>query len=175
MSVSDFIEIKPDKISDNVFKLIGDDWMLITAGKLDDFNTMTASWGGMGILWHKPVVYCFVRPQRHTFQFMEKYKDFTLTFFEEKYRDALKYCGTKSGKDVDKAKETGLIPYETKNGNVFFKQARLIIECHKLYYNDIDPLSFLDPGIIKNYPVSDYHRMYIGEIKSCLLTSEEIK
>jgi len=82
MSVSDFIEIKPDKISDNVFKLIGDDWMLITAGKLDDFNTMTASWGGMGILWHKPVVYCFVRPQRHTFQFMEKYKDFTLTFFD---------------------------------------------------------------------------------------------
>jgi len=164
----EFVEIKPVQITDNTFKLIGSDWMLITAGTLDAYNTMTASWGGLGVLWNKDVCFCFVRPTRHTYGFMEKADTFTLTFFDEDYRDALKFCGSHSGRDVDKAAKTGLTPVQSSSGSVYFNEARMVIECRKLYYQDIDPANFIDPSIDKNYSLKDYHRMYVGEIIKCL-------
>jgi flavin reductase (DIM6/NTAB) family NADH-FMN oxidoreductase RutF len=158
------ILIKPEEITDNVFKLIGSDWMLITAGTLQSFNMMTASWGGFGVLWHKPVCWCVLRPQRHTLKFLEKSAYFTLSFFDEKHRKALDYCGAKSGKDVNKMKESGLKPVETALKNISYEEARLTIECRKLYYQDIDPTHFIDPAIDANYPKKDYHRMFIGEV-----------
>jgi flavin reductase (DIM6/NTAB) family NADH-FMN oxidoreductase RutF len=156
---------KPDlnMIDENIFKLIGEDWMLVTSGNINSFNTMTASWGGMGILWNKPVSYIFIRPTRYTYGFIEKNNTYTLSFFSEKYRKALTLCGTKSGRDIDKAKEAGITPEETESGTVYFKEARLIFECRKLYFHDIDPSHFLDGSIQKMYD-NDYHRMYVGEI-----------
>jgi flavin reductase (DIM6/NTAB) family NADH-FMN oxidoreductase RutF len=141
--------------------------MLITAGDKDHFNTMTAAWGGLGFLWKKPAATIFIRPQRYTYEFVEKYEDFTLSFFDKKYLDVLKICGTKSGRDIDKMKETGLNPLFTAAGNVYFEEASLVIECRKVYFDDIDPERFLDPSLNKLYPVGDYHRMYIGFITSC--------
>ncbi|HBA53009.1 MAG TPA: flavin reductase, partial [Syntrophorhabdus aromaticivorans] len=103
-------EISPEMITDNTFKLIGKDWMLVTAGSEAAFNTMTAAWGGLGVLWDKKICFCVIRPTRYTYAFMEKSEDFTLSFFEERYRDVLTYCGTKSGKDIDKVTQTGLTP-----------------------------------------------------------------
>ena len=163
-----FKEIKPSEIGENAFKLIGTDWMLITAGSTSSFNAMTASWGGIGVLWHKNVCTIYVRPQRYTYEFLEKNDNFTLSFFSEKYKDALKLCGSKSGRDSDKIKEAGITPVETENGSVFFQEASLVIECRKIYYLDIDPENFIDPSIAENYPNKDYHRMYIGEILNCL-------
>jgi flavin reductase (DIM6/NTAB) family NADH-FMN oxidoreductase RutF len=163
-----FREIAPESIKDNVFKLIDKDWMLITAGTIDAWNTMTASWGGLGILWNKSVAFCFVRPTRHTYGFMEKHDRFTLSFFEEEWREALNLCGTRSGRDTDKAKETGLKPVSGAQGTVHFEQARMVLECRKLYFQDISPERFLDPSIDKNYPNKDYHRMYVGEVLRCL-------
>jgi flavin reductase (DIM6/NTAB) family NADH-FMN oxidoreductase RutF len=157
-------EIEPKQIEDNVFKIIDKDWMLITAGNRNSYNMMTASWGGFGILWGKEVCFCFVRPTRHTYDFIEKADGFTLCFFDEKYRDVLNYCGTKSGKDVDKMSYEKLTPEAGSYGNVYFTEARMVIECRKIYYQDIKPEQFLDRGIEKNYPLKDYHRMYIGEI-----------
>ena len=151
------------RIDENVFKLIGSDWMLLTAGMGKSFNMMTASWGGMGVLWNKPVTYIFVRPTRYTYEFIEKNKTYSLSFFDEKYRKALNLCGTKSGRDIDKVKESGLTPVVSENGIVHFKEAKLVLECTKLYYQDIDPAHFLDPAINKLYD-NDYHRMYIGQI-----------
>jgi len=164
----EFVEIKPEQITDNTFKLIGSDWMLVTAGTLDAYNTMTASWGGLGVLWNKNVCFCFVRPTRYTYGFMEKADTFTLTFFDEEYRDALTFCGSHSGRDVDKAAKTGFTPVQSGSGSVYFSEARMVIECRKLYFQDIDPANFLDPGIEKNYSQKDYHRMYVGEIIRCL-------
>ncbi len=161
--------IKPEDITDNTFKLIGNDWMLITAGNVEKYNTMTASWGGLGILWGKKVCFIFIRPQRYTYEFVESAKTFTLSFFDDSYRSALNYCGTKSGRDVDKAKETGITPLEDAPGMVFFKEARLYMECRKIYFQDINPANFIDMGIDKNYANKDYHRMYIGEIGNCYL------
>ncbi|HOP08452.1 MAG TPA: flavin reductase [candidate division Zixibacteria bacterium] len=161
--------IKPTDIPDNVFKLIGRDWMLVTAGTIDKYNTMTASWGGFGHLWNRDICWCVVRPQRYTFGFMEQADRFTLSFFTEEYRDALKFCGTKSGRDHDKATETGLTPFSTESGAVSFEQARLVLECRKDYIQDLDPRGFLDPKIHSEYPNKDYHRMYLGEIERCLM------
>jgi flavin reductase (DIM6/NTAB) family NADH-FMN oxidoreductase RutF len=166
--MSDFKQINVESITDNTFKLIDKDWFLITAGNKNNFNTMTASWGTFGILWHKPIVIAFIRPQRHTYQFAEKFDHFTTSFFDETYRETLKFCGTKSGKNVDKIKETGLSPAETKEGNIYFKEARLVLECKKIYYDDLKPEHFLVDHIQKNYPKNDYHRFYIGEIINCL-------
>ncbi|MDI6740526.1 MAG: flavin reductase family protein [Candidatus Edwardsbacteria bacterium] len=160
--------IDPGKININVFRLIEDDWFLLTAGNLKNWNTMTAGWGGFGYLWERPVAFGFVRPQRHTFLFTERFGHFTFSFFDRKYKKALQYCGSHSGRDGDKAKETGLVPAATKLGNVYFQQARLALECRKIYWQDIDPSHFLDLGLGKIYPKHDYHRMYVGEIIGCL-------
>lgn len=156
-------------IKDNAFKLIADDWMLVTAGTPESFNTMTASWGTLGELWNRKIAVCFVRPSRHTYQFMEREDIFSLSFFDEQYRDALNFCGTKSGRDVDKMAHTGLIPVASNHGTVYFEQARLVLVCRKLYIHDIDPGRFLDPKIEKQYPQKDYHRMYVGEILETLI------
>jgi flavin reductase (DIM6/NTAB) family NADH-FMN oxidoreductase RutF len=164
----DFREISPTQITDNPFTLIDKDWMLITPGTLDSFNTMTASWGGLGVLWNKSIAFCFIRPSRYTYGFMEKAQRYTLCFFDDTYRDALNFCGDHSGRDADKIAATGLTPVGAASGAVYFAQARLVLECSKLYFQDLDPDHFLDPAIEGNYRNQDYHRMYIGEIVRCL-------
>lgn len=157
--------ITVENLTDNVFHLIGRDWMLITAGVPHHFNMMTASWGGLGELWHRSVCFCFVRPQRYTFQFLEQYPAFTLTFFDERYRAALNFCGSRSGRDVNKAAATGLTPITGVTGAVYFAEARLVLECRQLYAQDLDPTGFRDPTVPQEvYPQHDYHRLYVGEI-----------
>ncbi|MEK7475351.1 MAG: flavin reductase [Candidatus Coatesbacteria bacterium] len=160
--------IDPAELTDNVFRMVHDDWMLVTAGTLSSFNMMTASWGGLGVVWERKVALCFIRPGRHTFGFLDRSPLFTLSFYDEAYRTALNLCGTKSGRDIDKAKESGLTPIATPAGGVAFDEARLILECRKLYTHDIDPARFLDPAIEEHYPKKDYHRMFLGEIVGCL-------
>lgn len=160
-----FKEIPVTELQDNVVQLIGEDWMLVTAGSIDSCNTMTASWGGIGHLWNMPVAFIFIRPQRFTYQFTEKEDYFTLTFFEEKDRNILNFCGSNSGKFVNKIKETGLTPLQTENGNVYFKQARLVIECQKVYADFLNYEGFIDKTIPETvYPKNDFHKMYVGKI-----------
>jgi len=158
--------VSPNTIKDNVFRLIGADWMLITSGTMDRWNTMTASWGGLGVLWGMDVSFCFVRDSRYTYEFMNDNDQFSLSFFDESQRAALNYCGSHSGRDVDKAAETGLVPVDL-DGTVAFEQARMIMVCRKLYRQDIDPALFVDPTLDTHYAEKDYHRMYIGEITGC--------
>lgn len=159
----EFKKISAYDLKENIFKLINKDWMLITAGERELFNTMTASWGAFGELWSKEVAICFIRPQRHTFNFMNKCKMFSLSFFDEKYRDALTICGSTSGRDTDKMEKSGLNPVFDGN-HIYFKEAKLILKCEKIYTDDIDPSRFEVESIDKIYPNKDYHRMFIGEI-----------
>ena len=162
----DWNSIPPAELEGNVFELIGSDWMLVTAGDQKGWNTMTASWGGIGVLWGRNVSFVFVRKSRHTYGFMENSGSYSLSFFTEKHRFALNYCGTHSGRDVDKAKEAGITPFPV-DGTVAFEEARLVVTCRKIYFQDIDPERFLDRTIARNYPDGDYHRMYVGEIVGC--------
>ena len=156
-----FSNIDPETISDNVFRLIGNDWMLITAGNMNSYNTMTASWGFMGILWNKPIAVCFIRPQRFTLGFVENNDYYTLSFFNEEYRKALEFCGSRSGRDTNKAEETGLTPVATQSGNITFSQARLVLECKKVYADTISENNFIVKELIsKNYPGKYFHRFF---------------
>lgn len=165
-----FNKLEPDSLNENVFNLIDKEWFLLTAGNIENFNTMTASWGGLGILWNRRVAICFVRPTRYTNNFMEESDHFTMSFFHDPAaRSILNYCGKYSGRDVNKIETTGLLPIKSQRDTVYFEQADLILECRKIYSDLIKPEAFLDNKIEKHYPLKDYHRMYIGEIVECLV------
>lgn len=151
-------------IKESAVGLFDDSWALVTAGNKESYNTMTASWGGMGELWNKDVCFIFIRPQRYTYEFTEREEYFTVSFYGEEYKNALTFCGRNSGRDCDKAKETGLTPVEIE-GSMTFEESRITLVCKKLYFQDIDPNGFVDASLDgANYKLKDYHRMYIGEI-----------
>ncbi|MBR7092028.1 MAG: flavin reductase [Clostridia bacterium] len=159
-----FTPVDPSALPDNVFDLIGRQWMLITAGDAGACNTMTASWGALGVLWNRPTAFIFVRPSRHTYGFVERCDTFSLCFFEESFRPALQLCGRVSGRDTDKIAAAGLTP-RFDGPAPFFDQARLVLFCRKVYQTDLDPAAFFTPDIAANYPGgTDYHRMYAGQI-----------
>ena len=160
----------PGSIADvkNPFDLIGKEKLLISAGSSSCWNTMTASWGTMGVLWSKNVLNVVVRPQRYTYQFLEQEAYFTVSVLESGREDAYRICGTLSGKDVNKVEKAGLTPFFQEDGTITFEEARLAFLCRKIYIQDLDPAGFLVPEIAKNYPENDYHRLYCGEIVSVL-------
>lgn len=155
-------------LNDNVFDLIGKEWVLITAGtKNGGFNMMTALWGCLGWLWNKPVAVIFVRPERYTHQFVEAGEYVTLSFLGNgsEAREIYNYCGSKSGRDSDKVQATGLRPVETETGGITYKQSRLTLECRKLYKDSIKPECFIDSSIEKWYgEKGGYHDVYVLEI-----------
>ena len=157
-------KISPEEIPGNAIKMISKDWMLITAGDKDKFNMMTASWGGFGVLYNKPVAICFVNPARYTYQLMESGDTYTLTFYTEAYRDALKYCGSKSGRDEDKVAGSGLEPIQMDSGAMAFKQAWMVVECKKLLSQSLSPDAIADPEEKAKRAAQPMHKMYIGEI-----------
>jgi len=163
-----FDHINVKQLISNPFKMIGDDWFLITAGTPQKFNTMTAAWGHLGVLWKKNTVTIFVRPTRFTNQFLQNNQEFSLCFFSEKYRKVLNYCGSFSGRDVDKIKETHLTPVFTESNTIYFAEAETVIICKKIYSDILKPGLFEDENIDKHYPMKDYHHLYIGEIIDCL-------
>jgi len=170
-----FVRISPDQFTINPFSLIGKEWFLATAGNKDSWNTMTAAWGGLGFLWNQPVTYTFVRYSRYTYEFMEQNSHHTLSFFDPTWKKALNFCGSHSGRDTDKAAETGLLPIpldsvEGVNGSsVGFSQASLIIISKKLYSGELSPDDFSSMEIHDVYPKKDYHRMYVGGIEAILV------
>lgn len=157
-------EINVRELKESPVKLIADDWSLVASGGREGFNVMTVSWGAVGELWGRDVVFIFIRPQRYTFKFMEKNDIFTLSFFGGEFKDALRFCGSNSGKDVDKAAACGLTPSFLKNGGVAFEEAKYTIVCRKLASQFIDPAGFADPSVESVYPDKDYHKIYVGEI-----------
>lgn len=164
-----FKEITPSEIANNPFDLIGKDWALVTSGNTDKFNTMTVSWGGVGIMWGKPVTYTFIRPQRYTFEFMEANGYFSMSFFDEEQRDVLKFCGSKSGRDYDKVKETGLTPAFTEDGVPYFEEAKLVLVCKKMYSQFLNEDCIEDAESVAKWYDNDYHKMYVSEITKVLV------
>lgn len=140
-------------------------WFLLTAGTYEDCNMMTVSWGSMGCIWDRPVVQIMVRPHRHTYQYTEKSDSFTLCGFQEKYREDLNILGTLSGRKGWKLAKTNLtLRPSVQVSAPSYNEASLILECRKIYFQDMNPAGFLDPAIEKNYQRNDYHRIYFGEI-----------
>jgi flavin reductase (DIM6/NTAB) family NADH-FMN oxidoreductase RutF len=159
------IDIK--KLNMNPVPLWKEQWFLLCAGdfKAGDFNAMTVAWGSFGVMWNKPFAQVVVRPGRYTYEFMEKYPDFTLSALPDSKKKALNLMGSKSGRDMDKIGAAGLTPFpSTRVGAPAFEEAELILECKTMYRNEMNPENFIDETIDGNYFRKDYHIIYYGEI-----------
>ena len=127
----------------NPFTAIGDDWMLVTAGDAASHNTMTASWGGLGVLWGAPVATCYIRQSRYPKEFVDGSDLFTLSFLDPAvWRRQLSYLGRVSGRDEDKIKAAGLTPVAV-DGTPTFAEARLTLVCRKAYATYLGPEGFV--------------------------------
>ena len=169
-----FIEISPLEITDNFIRAIGQEWMLITAGDAVQCNTMTASWGFVGQMWGRPAAMVVIRPSRHTRRFVEENERLTLSFFEERYRDALRYCGSHSGRDGDNFAASGLTVVRTDAGTPAVGEARLVLECRKMYVGELRADGFLQPELLERwYPDRDLHYCYIVEIERAFVRRAE--
>lgn len=158
-------KVAVDTLNPNVFQAIGKQWMLITAGDRTDCNTMTASWGGLGVLWGQPSATAYIRPQRYTREFVDREGYFTLSFLPEAYRKSLSYCGSHSGRDGDKWAASGLTPAFTEDGVPYVAQAELVLVVKKQFCQRMDPDCILDKAAEEKwYPQKDYHYIYIGQI-----------
>lgn len=162
-----FTKVNPTEIDFNPFSKIGGDWMLLTAGTKDSFNTMTASWGGVGVMWNKNVLTAVVRPSRYTCEFMDREEYFTASFFSPENKDALTFCGRHSGRDTDKVAETGLTPVFL-DGAPSFEQAKLVLVCKKLYRFPLDKDGITEKSVLSNYKEDELmHIAFVGEIVGC--------
>lgn len=164
-----------NKLAVKIHHLWKEQWLLLTAGDLaqNDYNGMTVAWGSLGVMWNKPFAQVVVRPQRYTFEFIERHDSFTLCAFPREYRDALNLMGSRSGRDIDKVAASGLHPQKAqKVAAPVFEEASLALECHKIYWQDFQPEHFLTPEIERNYPTQDYHRIYFGEVLAASATGE---
>lgn len=164
-----FTEINPELFEQSPFKLIGKDWMLITAEKDGKMNTMTASWGGFGVMWGKNVAYIVLRPQRYTKEFVDQSDTFSLSFLDNSFKTTLTYLGTKSGRDEDKITNSKLTVLHSED-IPYFEEANIAVLCKKLYAQDYKPECFITPELNEKwYPEVDYHTLYIAEITKILI------
>ena len=147
----------------DIFSQFDKKWALLTAGNKDSFNTMTISWGGAGTLWSKPVVTTYVRTSRLTHDFMDREDYFTISFFPEEYKKTLAVLGSKSGRDMDKMKDSGLTP-KTVNNSMTFEEAEVTLVCRKLFKQRLEPANIIDPAAKAFYDGDAEHDMYIGEV-----------
>lgn len=160
-------QLEISSLTENFFEAIGKEWMLVTAGNPSNFNTMTASWGGVGILWNKPVAFVFIRPERYTDTFVMESDELTLTFLGAENRGVHAICGKKSGRDIDKIEAAGLKPIFTPEGHISFEQARLTLACKKLYMSELTADSFIDKSLIDTWyggTHGNFHKLYVVEI-----------
>jgi flavin reductase (DIM6/NTAB) family NADH-FMN oxidoreductase RutF len=164
-----FENVVPGTMTDNVFKLIGEDFMLITSGTEADYNTMTAGWGGWGVYFNGPTTWCMLRANRYTLEYIRNTKTYTLTFYEDRYKGQVFHFGQASGRDSDKMKTHTLTAVTTPLGNIAYKEASLIIECELLEVTTVQPDDFYTEEakafILDGYKdAKDYHKLVFGKI-----------
>lgn len=162
-----FYEISAKEIKENIIKLISDEWMLITAGDVESYNMMTASWGFMGEVWGSDSAVALIRPQRYTMEFIDKNDYFTLSFYGNK-KDIHKICGSRSGRDVNKTELTGLTPVFSEAAP-YFSEARLVLVCKKQYVGQMTADCFTDKAPLEKWYKDDLHYIIIGEIQKVLV------
>lgn len=166
--MSQFKTLQASNLTGNPFEMIGKQWMLVTAKNGEKVNTMTASWGGLGIMWGKNVAFVVIRPQRYTKEFIDYSNTLSLSFFDNDYKKILSYMGSVSGRDENKIAKSGLTVLED-NSTPYFQEAETVLICKKIFSQDWKKESFLENQLLDNfYPGEDYHTLYIVEIEKIL-------
>jgi flavin reductase (DIM6/NTAB) family NADH-FMN oxidoreductase RutF len=147
----------------DIFKQFDKKWALLTAGNKDSFNTMTISWGGLGTIWNKPVATVYVRTSRYTHDFMDREEYFTISFYPEDAKQVLGVLGSKSGRDMDKMKDSGLTPKELAQ-SMSFEEAEITLVCRKLFRQQLSIENIPEDIADSLYSNDAPHDMYIGEV-----------
>ena len=134
-------------------------------------NMMTIGWATIGIVWTRPVMTVFVRPVRHTYELIENASSFSVCIPEgNKFDKVLIECGTKSGRNIDKADAFGLTVIDGKlSGTSIIKGCKLIYECKIVEKNKIDGQTLSQQIVNDLYTKKDFHSVYYGEIKHCYI------
>lgn len=173
-----FYEVKASELQENAIDLIGARWLLVTAEKDGKCNTMTASWGGVGVMWGKDVAYLVIRPQRYTKEFIDGSSTLSLSILPKGHMQQYTYLGRVSGRDEDKIEKVGF-SVAHDGDTPYFENAEIVIICEKLFAQEMKPESFVDETLLPRwYADNDFHTMYICEIKKVLrreLTEEDLK
>jgi flavin reductase (DIM6/NTAB) family NADH-FMN oxidoreductase RutF len=164
-----FVEIEPEELPENIFKLAGQDFTVITAGKPGMFNSMVASDGGFGLLMGKPVTFCGLRGSRYTLELILKDHVYTFSYFDERFKDQYMPFGQKSGRNTKKMEETTLTSVETPSGRMSYKEAKIIVECdlaqtHTVNIDEVyaeKNINFFKDAFEE---VGSYHKIVFGDI-----------
>ena len=161
-----FRKIETSKIKGNVFDLLRKESFLITGGSPASYNSMTAGWGGFGVLWGRDVASIYVRNTRYTYEFLEKEPYFTLSFYENPERaELMRVFGRMSGRNTDKIRESGFTPVKVPGGGVAYVQAKWILLCRRLVGVELTQDRIPQEIARKTYGgTRDFHKLYIGEI-----------
>lgn len=162
-------EINIKDLNLNPFEL-QNTWALLSAKDENEYNAMTVSWGSFGILWEKPTATLYIRPERYTKKLLDKNDYYTISFFDKEYKKDLGILGTISKNTDPNKMEKVSLTKEEKDNIVYFKEAKLVLICKKIYVNQINKDGIKDKIIIdKMYPNNDYSYSYIGEIEKVLV------
>ncbi|WP_167957535.1 flavin reductase family protein [Anaerosporobacter faecicola] len=169
--MKNFKEIQANDFNQSIFPMFEKDWALIATEAGQKANAMTASCGGIGVLYpYGPVAFIFVRPQRYTQELIQQSDTFSLNFFSPSYHDILAYFGKVSGRDEDKIKKSNLTLQHTID-TPYFEEANTVFVCKKVYVQQLTGEGFLDASVPeKGFPENDFHYMYIGKIEKVLLS-----
>lgn len=153
--------------------------ILLTTKGESGVNSMTIGWGTIGIEWGRPMFVAYVRESRYTRQLLDENPEFTINCpTGDLDGKILGFCGTKSGRDLDKIRELGLHLEEPMNISVpGIKELPLTLEC-KVVYRNPQPLDTMMQDVLDRYypekdGVRDFHYAYYGEIVGAYLITED--
>jgi flavin reductase (DIM6/NTAB) family NADH-FMN oxidoreductase RutF len=164
--------LKKDELSlTDVFKCTYDKFdngvLLVSAGSDGRKNIMTIGWGLIGILWREPVFMVAVRDSRYTHELIEETNEFTVNIPGDDMGEAIKLCGSVSGRDHDKFKETGLTAVAGKNVQApIISECLLHFECTVIGKTQVTPEKLSEEVLQSCYPRDDFHTLYYGKILS---------
>ena len=154
-------------LTPEIFRVFEQQPPLLTAGDRAGCNTMTIGWCQLGTLWHLPVCTVYVRPERYTYQFMERQDYFTVSVLPAEAKETVRICGTKSGRDLDKIKECGLTLCYGAGDAPYFEEAELVLVCKKIFVQDMTPDCVVNDNqdILHYYnETNGWHRIYTGQV-----------
>ena len=164
-----FTEMDPEDLHDNIFKLVGKDFFVVTAGTKEHYNSMTASGGGLVLLFRRPATLCILREDRYTLELMKEEQVYTISYFPDDYKKQVLFLGSASGRASNKMEVVDLSPIQTPSGTPTYAEARLVFECSLMALTTPQTDDFVTPETRelteKGFQEAGLYRKYVfGEI-----------
>lgn len=183
-----FKEIDPWDLQENVFQIIGKDYMeLVMGNRTEGANAMTAAWGGLGVFWNLPVAYVLVRGEKYRYSrhLMDQEPLFSVCFLDDEHNKAKGYLGTAHGwDDPNKIETAGLhtgwcgleLTHDAEKGlgthvhTPFIEESSLVLICETVCVQELPEECYKDKALWEQfYTTQDQHCMYIAEIKAAFV------